>query len=271
MVMPSADRGDVFPAFYISHGGGPCFDMEWPHGNPFAGLERYLTGFAGELGRRPRAILIISGHWEAERPTVTATAQPSLIYDYTDFPPHTYALRYDAPGSAQLAGRVRELLDAAGIESSADEQRGLDHGVFVPLRVMYPAADIPVVQLSLEVGYDPRRHFAIGRAVRPLRDEGVLIVGSGMSFHNLRTLFNGDAVDAERFDHWLVTAVTGDPTLREEHLARWEQAPSARAAHPEEDHLAPLFVVAGAAQGDTGRAVYRDHFLNKPIAGFRFG
>jgi aromatic ring-opening dioxygenase catalytic subunit (LigB family) len=268
---PQAAFVGTLPTFYISHGGGPCFDMAWPNGNPFAGLERYLADFAGALGGRPRALLVISAHWEAEAPTVTTAARPPLIYDYTGFPPHTYHLRYDVDGSAEVAGRVRDLLATAGIRSAADERRGLDHGVFVPFRVMYPAADIPLVQLSLESGYDPRHHLAIGAALRPLRDQGVLIVGSGMSFHNLRTLFNGDGVDAERFDRWLVAAVTGDPAQRDEQLARWAQAPSARAAHPEEDHLAPLFVAAGAAAGEPGSAVYRDRILNKPVAGFRFG
>jgi aromatic ring-opening dioxygenase catalytic subunit (LigB family) len=245
--------------------------MDWPNGNPFAGLQRYLADFANQLGRRPRALLVVSAHWEADRPTVTANPKPSLIYDYTGFPAHTYELRYDVPGSVEVARQVRELLTAAGIASAADEHRGLDHGVFVPFREMYPAADIPLVQLSLEAGYDPQRHLAIGAALRPLRDDGVLIVGSGMSFHNMRTLFNGDAADAERFDGWLVAALTGDPAQRDPQLVRWAQAPSARAAHPEEDHLAPLFVAAGVARGEPGSAVYRDRFLNKPIAGFRFG
>jgi aromatic ring-opening dioxygenase catalytic subunit (LigB family) len=271
MLTPPAQLVATLPTFYVSHGGGPCFDMDWPNGNPFAGLERYLAGFAAEVGGRPGAILVISAHWEAARPTLTTSAKPPLIYDYTGFPPHTYALRYDVPGSADLAGRARELLAAAGIESAVDAERGLDHGVFVPFRVMYPAADIPLVQLSLEVGYDPERHLAIGAALRPLREERVLIVGSGMSFHNLSTLFNGDGVDAERFDRWLVATVTEDPAQREDQLVRWAHAPSARAAHPEEDHLAPLFVAAGAAQGEPGRAVYRDRFINKPISGFRFG
>lgn len=260
------------PAFYISHGGGPCFDMDFgPGGNPFEGLRAYLAGFSANLGARPRSILVVSAHWEAAVPTLTAHPQPPLIYDYTNFPPHTYALRYDVPGSPELAARARELLAAAGIASSADAARGLDHGVFVPFRVMYPQAEIPLVQLSLQFGYDPERHFAIGRALAPLRDEGVLIVGSGMSFHNLRTMFDGRRDDAERFDTWLNGVVTADPERRAAGLARWSSAPAARAAHPEEDHLAPLFVVSGAASGDAGTAVYRDVLLNKPISGFRFG
>jgi len=245
--------------------------MEWPSGNPFERLREYLAGFATEVGSRPRAILVVSAHWEAALPSVTANPRPSLIYDYTNFPAHTYALRYDVPGSPELAARVRELLAAASIDSSEDATRGLDHGVFVPFRVMYPDADIPLVELSLQVGYDPQRHFAIGKALAPLRDEGILIVGSGMSFHNLRTIFDGRREDAARFDEWLGNAVTGDPARRPELLAHWSSAPSARAAHPEEDHLAPLFVISGAASGERGATVYHDVILNKPISGFRFG
>jgi aromatic ring-opening dioxygenase catalytic subunit (LigB family) len=260
-----------FPTFFISHGGGPCFDMEWPRGNPFAGLGRYLSSFASDVPSRPRAILVVSAHWETAVPTVTANPAPSLIYDYTNFPPHTYALRYDAPGSPELATRVRELLANAGIPSAADPQRGFDHGVFVPFRLMYPQADIPVVQLSIRNDYDPAAHLALGAALSPLRDEGVLIVGSGMSFHDLRTIMNGDRDHAERFDTWLTAAVTAIPARRADLLASWSEAPSARSAHPEEDHLVPLFVAAGAASDDLGLRVFHDDLLNKPISGYRFG
>jgi aromatic ring-opening dioxygenase catalytic subunit (LigB family) len=259
------------PTYFISHGGGPCFDMDWPHGNPFAGLGRYLSSFASDVPSRPRAILAVSAHWETTIPTVTATATPSLIYDYTNFPPHTYALRYDAPGSPELARRVRELLQIAGIASATDADRGFDHGVFVPFRLMYPEADIPVVQLSIKNDYDPATHLALGAALAPLRDEGVLIVGSGMSFHDLRTIMNGARDHAERFDSWLTAAVTDEPARRAELLTNWSDAPSARAAHPEEDHLVPLFIAAGAAVDEVGRRVFHDELLNKPISGYRFG
>jgi len=245
--------------------------MEWPRGNPFAGLGRYLASFAADVPSRPRAILVVSAHWETEVPTVTANAAPPLIYDYTNFPPQTYSLRYDAPGSPELAGRVRELLEGAGIESATDAERGIDHGVFVPFRLMYPAADIPVVQLSMRNDYDPAAHLALGAALAPLRDEGVLIVGSGMSFHDLRTIWNSERDDAERFDTWLTGAVTAPPERRSDLLVRWSDAPSARAAHPQEDHLVPLFVAAGAASDDVGSRVFHDRLLNKPISGYRFG
>ncbi len=260
-----------FPTYFISHGGGPCFDMAWPNGNPFASLGDYLTNFAAELGRRPRALLVVSAHWEARVPSVTANPRPSLIYDYTGFPAHTYSLRYDVPGSPELAARVRELLRANGIASEANATRGLDHGTFVPFRLMYPQADVPLVQLSLQAGYDPAAHLRIGAALEPLRDEGVLIVGSGMSFHNLARIFDGERAEAERFDRWLTATVTGDPGRRAELLLGWSEAPAARVAHPEEDHLAPLFVAAGAASEQPGHVVYHDLLLNKPVSAYRFG
>jgi len=261
----------TLPTYFISHGGGPCFDMEWPGGNPFERLRTYLEGFAAAVPERPRAILVVSAHWEAAVPSVTSAPVPALIYDYTNFPRHTYALRYDVPGSPELAARVRDLLAAAGIASADDTKRGLDHGVFVPFRVMYPTADIPIVQLSLVAGYDPVRHLAIGRALAPLRDEGILIVGSGMTYHNFETMFDGDPTEAERFDAWLTGAVTGDPARRAGLLARWSEAPAARAAHPEEDHLTPLFVAAGAALEERGDRVYHDLISNKAASGYRFG
>jgi aromatic ring-opening dioxygenase catalytic subunit (LigB family) len=259
------------PTFFIAHGGGPCFDIDWPTRNPFAELGAYLSGFQVAVGRSPRAILVVSAHWETSVPAVTANARPSLIYDYTNFPPHTYALRYDVPGSPGVAARVRELLEGAGIVSTADANRGLDHGVFVPFRLMYPDATIPIVQLSILASYDPAAHIALGAALAPLRDEGVLIVGSGMSFHNLETIFDHERRHAERFDTWLRAAVTGDPTKRTEALTHWADAPSARHAHPEEDHLAPLFVAAGAATGEPAVVDFHGIVLNKPVSGFRFG
>ncbi len=182
-MQPPATR---LPTLFIPHGGGPCFFMEPPPSAPqlWDRLAAYLRGIDASLGRRPRAVLVISGHWEAARPTLNTAAQPPLLFDYHEFPEHTYHLHYPAPGSPVLASRVRELLDSAAIESDSDDARGLDHGVFVPFLLVYPQADVPIVQLSLQAGLDPAAHLAIGRALAPLRDEGVLIVGSGMSYHN---------------------------------------------------------------------------------------
>ena len=237
------------------------------------GLEAYLRRFAARLAEPPRAILIVSGHWQETRPTVNAGARPPLLFDYSGFPEYTYRLTWPAPGSPGLADRVRGLLASAGIDSGADTARGWDHGVFVPMKVMYPDAEIPVVQLSLQLGLDPAAHLAIGRALKPLRDEGVLIVGSGQSYHNMRGFMSaGGRTDpaADAFDAWLREAMVNGAT-RDEALIHWDAAPGARAAQPHEDHLLPLMVAAGAASGEAGVVDFHGQALGKPISGFRFG
>ncbi len=262
------------PCLFIPHGGGPCFFMDGPP--PFSRgvwdrMAGYLRGVGPSLAARPKAILVISGHWDAKRPTVNTAAQHSLYYDYYGFPEHTYRLTYPAKGSPGLAARVRELLAKAGVDSDEEPRRGLDHGVFIPFMLMFPEADVPIVQLSLRDDMDAWAHLAIGRALEPLRDEGVLIVGSGMSYHNLREFFRpgrGD-IDAKAFDSWLSDAAT-DPARRDERLAAWRDAPAAAACHPEPEHLLPLHVVAGAAGADVGRRVYEDQILGKAVSAFQF-
>jgi len=227
------------PALYIPHGGGPCFFMDTPAGMPvdmWDKMASYLRGIADSLPTRPRALLVISAHWETPVATVNAAAQSPLLFDYYGFPEHTYRLTYPVAGSPEVAARVRTLLSEAGIGSAEEQQRGLDHGVFVPFKLIYPEADIPLVQLSLQQGLDPAAHLALGRALAPLRDEGVLIVGSGMSYHNLREFFRdgepGNGL-ARQFDDWLVeTATHADPELRASRLVDWTAAPGALACHP---------------------------------------
>lgn len=269
---------DRLPTLYIPHGGGPCFFMDTPPGLPrdmWDGMATYLRGIGASIGVRPKAVLVISGHWETERPTVNTASRPPLLFDYYGFPEHTYRLTYPVPGSPSLARRVREVLAAAEIASDEEPERGLDHGVFIPFKLVYPDADIPVVQLSLNRSLDAGTHLAIGRALAPLRDEGVLIVGSGMSYHNLRDLYSSDPRAlraAAEFDGWLSEAVTDtDYVARERKLAAWHQAPGARAAHPRPEHLIPLMVAAGAAGEDPGRRSYNEPLLGKPISGFQFG
>lgn len=262
------------PTFFINHGGGPCFFLDpGPMRDTWRELEAYLADFANTLAERPRAILVVSGHWEEARPTINAGSTPALLFDYGGFPAHTYRLTWPAPGEPDLATRVRDLLGVAGIESGSDTSRGWDHGVFVPLKVMFPRAEIPTVQLSLQHGLDPATHLAIGRALTPLREEGVLIVGSGQTYHNMRGFMGGSgSVDlaAEAFDAWLREAMT-DGATRDRSLVEWEQAPGAREAQPQEDHLLPLMVAAGAASGEPGQTAFHGHALGKPISGFRFG
>jgi aromatic ring-opening dioxygenase catalytic subunit (LigB family) len=235
-------------------------------------MAAHLRGLDAEIGQRPRAVLVISGHWETERPTLNTAERPNLLFDYYGFPEHTYRLTYPVAGAPALAAKVRALLGTAGFDTATDAERGLDHGVFVPFKLIYPDADVPVLQLSLQRSLDPGLHLAIGRALEPLRDEGVLIVGSGMSFHNMRDFFSGrPSAEADAFDAWLDDAVSADPQERDERLSRWSDAPGAAVAHPEAEHLLPLMVVAGAAGSDRGRRAYHDRILEKPISGFRFG
>ena len=273
----SGGNATRLPALFIPHGGGPCFFMDPPANDPQAwdAMAAYLRGIAASLPAKPRAILVISAHWETPRPTVTTSARPSMLFDYYGFPEHTYRLEYPAPGSPELASRVRALLAAGGIASDEDAARGYDHGVFVPFLLMFPDADIPVVQLSLRADLDPAAHVAIGRTIAPLRDEGVLIVGSGMSYHNLRRFWSTDAADVEAargFDAWLTEAVeTRDTDAREAKLVAWANAPGARSAHPRSEHLLPLMVAAGAGGDDAGRRAYSDRVFGKAVSGFAFG
>lgn len=263
------------PTLFIPHGGGPCFFMPNPPDHPrlWDKMAAYLRAITASLPARPSAILVVSGHWEERHVTVNEAAAPGMLFDYSGFPPHTYQLRYPAPGSPKLAADIRELLDKAGFKTRADGSRGYDHGVFVPFLLMFPDADIPVVQLSLLDNLDPAAHLAVGRTLEPLRDKGVLIVGSGMSYHNMYE-FRSDThrlnQDSQKFDAWLTDAVA-DPDSRERKLIDWEEAPGGRKSHPREEHLLPLMVVAGAAGQDRGAQMFNDTVWGKVLSGFQFG
>lgn len=259
------------PSLFIPHGGGPCFFMPDP-GGTWREMEAYLRSIAASLPERPRAILVVSGHWEAGAFTFTGVQEhPGLIFDYYGFPPETYALEWPAPGAPWLAEQGRELIEAADLPAAVDPRRGFDHGVFVPLKVAFPEADIPVVQMSLHASLDPALHIAAGRALAPLRDEGVLVIGSGMSFHNLRGY--GDprvTAPAAEFDRWLIRAAEAEGSERAALLSDWASAPGARLCHPREEHLLPLMVAAGASE-EPGRHDYGEEVLSAAVSGFRFG
>jgi len=215
----------------------------------------------------------VSAHWLQPQVMVTSAAHPELIYDYHGFPPHTYELTYPAPGAPDLAARMVGMFQAAGIESGADDKRGFDHGMFIPLKLMFPNADIPVVQLSLHHSLDPVQHLNAGRALQSLRDEDVLIIGSGMSFHHMRAYGNPQyAPISDEFDNWLTQAVQADPQQRDQLLAQWTQAPRARDCHPPraEEHLIPLMMVAGAAGESFGRKVFSDRVMQTTLSAFAF-
>jgi aromatic ring-opening dioxygenase catalytic subunit (LigB family) len=248
--------------------------MDWTMGPPdtWDALAGWLRNMPAGLPETPKALLVVSAHWEAPVPTVTTATAPPLFYDYSGFPPYTYELRWGAPGSPELAARVRTLLSGAGIDSGEDGRRGFDHGVFVPLKVSYPEPTIPTVQLSLQTGLDAGRHIAIGKALEPLRKEGVLIVGSGMSYHNMRGFMAPGSLDAsKRFDAWIDATVRAVPGERDAALARWTTAPAARECHPREEHLIPLMVAAGAAGNDRGRTDFRGVAMGVALSSVTFG
>ena len=261
------------PAIFVPHGGGPCFWIDWPP--PFGphawdGLRDYLAGLVASLPERPKAFLVVTAHWEADKPTVSVNPKPGMLYDYYGFPEHTYRLAYPAPGDPELGREVERLIEKAGLAAATDGERGFDHGVFVPFLIVDPKAEIPVVMLSLRKDLDPAFHIALGKALQPLRDSGIAIVGSGMSFHDLRHFRDGDATASAAFDAWLDETAKASAD-REARLAHWDKAPSARQCHPREEHLMPLMVVAGAAGDSPGVHEFRDLIGGKVISGFRFG
>jgi aromatic ring-opening dioxygenase catalytic subunit (LigB family) len=263
------------PSIFISHGGGPCFWIEMPPPmgpNAFDGLRDYLAGLVATLPERPRAFLIISGHWEAPAFTVSANPSPGMLFDYYGFPPHTYELSYPAKGDADLAGQVSQMLKKAGITHQIDDTRGFDHGVFVPMLIADPQAEIPVVMMSIREDFDPAAHIALGEALAPLRDQGVVIIGSGNSYHNLSSFRDGEGRNSQIFDKWLRDAVTqSDYSARKASLMDWETAPMARDAQPREDHLIPLMAVVGAGGQDEAITDFSDNMGGKAISGFRIG
>jgi aromatic ring-opening dioxygenase catalytic subunit (LigB family) len=262
------------PVYFISHGGGPWSYMDTASRSPYARLEAALADMPRQVGVTPRAVLMISAHWEEAEFTLTAGLRPPMIYDYGGFPDYTYQIRYDAPGDPSLAAHTRQMIEEAGMSAQLDPERGFDHGAFTPLKVIYPDARVPVVQLSLKRGLDPETHLSLGRAIAPLRDQGVLIIGSGLSYHNLRQFFSPRGWrPSHEFDAWLNGVVQGGSAQdRSKLLAAWETAPSARAAHPREEHLLPLMVAVGAAGEDVAELTYHEtEFLGGlAVSNFRF-
>ena len=255
----------------IPHGGGPLPVLGEPS---HARMVEFLSSTENSIGR-PSAIVVVSAHWEAARPTITSGAAPGLIYDYGGFPEESYRLHYPAPGAPVLAARIAELLATAGIEPSLDPNRGFDHGVFIPLMLMYPDASIPVIQLSLLSSLDPAAHIAMGAALSPLAGDGVLILGSGFTFHNMSAFDPGNPQTGsdpqnEAFETWLGSTCT-DPDLNEDErrqrLIGWADAPGARWCHPREEHLLPLHVCYGAGGGPATR-VFDDLVLGKRASGY---
>ena len=236
---------------FLSHGGGPM---------PLLGdmgheeMHLCLKKIAAKL-TKPAAIIVISAHWEESRPTVTSGLNPALIYDYYGFPAESYEITYPCPGEPNLAKEISALLNDAQIAANSDPQRGLDHGVFVPLKIMFPNADIPCVQLSLLNNLNPSDHLKLGQALQRLEYDNVLVIGSGFTFHNMREFFNAPNNESknknEAFEAWLIETCSSQnmsETEREQRFIHWQQAPGARYCHPREEHLLPLHVCYGLAQ-----------------------
>jgi 4,5-DOPA dioxygenase extradiol len=251
-----------------------------------ASLTRWLQHLPRTL-LTPTAILVVSAHWEEATPTITSGTRPDLIYDYYGFPPEAYQLKYPAPGNPALAERVFTLLQGSSFHPTLDATRGFDHGVFIPLLLAYPAATVPVVALSLLRSRSAEAHIRLGEALAPLRDEGVLIIGSGLSFHNLPVLMaamrgggGGSAVQnavdprSKAFDDYLHRVLLNKEASYEEKregLIGWDKAPSARYAHPSEEHLLPLMVAFGAGKGEGANAVYAEPLGGAAVSSFQFG
>lgn len=245
----------TMPAVFVSHG-SPMLAVE------DGAAHRFLKGYGGRLGR-PKAVLAVSAHWETPAPLASTAARPETIHDFGGFARELYAMRYPAPGAPEVAERAAGLLSAAGIPAGTDPDRGLDHGAWVPLGLLYPDADVPVAQLSIQPHLGPEHHWRVGRALRPLREEGLLILATGAITHNLREFF-GRGLDAAApdwvtgFADWIADAVAGGRT--NDLLDYRRLAPHAVRNHPTDEHLLPLFVALGAGSGDRpGEVVHRSH------------
>lgn len=248
--MNHATENRPLRALYLSHGGGPLPLLGDPaHTEMVKTLQQLAAGMA-----RPEFIIVVSAHWEAPQATVTSGARPALIYDYHGFPEESYQIQYPCPGAPELAAEIVAQLQNADVAVSADAQRGFDHGLFVPLKIMYPEADIPCVQVSLLSHLDPQAHIELGQALRDLATPNTLVIGSGFSFHNMRAFFAPPSTEDRQanvaFDQWL-QATLSDQGLseaeRQQKLVAWQQAPHARYCHPREEHLLPLHVCYGYA------------------------
>jgi len=249
---------------YIAHGGGPLPLLgDKSHQSMISSLQEITSTLA-----KPSAILVISAHWEADKVTITSGKNPSLIYDYNGFPDEAYQFKYPAPGDPVLAEKIFYLLKQNGIEAELDEQRGFDHGLFVPLKIMFPEADIPCIQLSLVNSLDPIEHIKIGEALSELKQESLLIIGSGMSFHNMKGFYNLSTQSQlmnKSFEEWLTDTCSNHEIDRTHRLENWGKVSSARYCHPREEHLLPLHVCYGVSK-QACREVFELEIMNKKVS-----
>jgi aromatic ring-opening dioxygenase catalytic subunit (LigB family) len=254
---------------YFSHGGGPLPLL----GDPgHQAMVEFVSGLPARL-RKPDLILVISAHWEEPLATLMSAPKPPMFYDYYGFPKQAYQISYPAPGSPPAAEKIAAILEQEQIPARLDPQRGFDHGLFIPLMMMYPQADIACLQLSLLSSLDPAQHLALGKALRRLNHENILVIGSGFSFHNMRAFsWGGQAAPDpanDAFQDWLIETCTAPYTQaeREQRLAGWEKAPSARYCHPREEHLLPLHICQGMA-GEPAQTIFDEAILGKRAVAF---
>lgn len=247
---------------YFSHGAGPLPIL----GDPgHQAMIDFMTHLPDQLPK-PEAILVISAHWEQPQPTILGAAKPTMFYDYYGFPPAAYKIKYPAPGHPELANQIVSLLQQAGMEARVDLKRGFDHGLFIPLSLMYPNAEIPAIQISLVDGLSPALHIELGKILDQIAIDNLLVIGSGFSFHNMSVFFHHDpgmiSPRNEAFQDWLVETITAQvlPSERESRLTAWETGPYARYCHPREEHLLPLHVCAGMA-GRSGRVLFDERIM----------
>ena len=251
---------------YIPHGGGPMPLLPESRQQP---LSLFLQGLGDKL-RKPDAIVVLSAHWEADPVQITSASSPELYFDYYGFPPETYEYQYPCPGHPQLAQQIADHLNNRKIQVKLDAERGLDHGVFVPLMLMYPQADIPVIQISLRPDLDAGFHVALGTALSDFEFDNLLWLGSGFSFHNMKALMSkrDDSPDAlnQAFEDWLAETLSAENLSiedRTKRLAEWQQAPGGLYCHPREEHLLPLHICFGLGQGAA------TNWFDGQVGGFR--
>jgi len=261
--------GKLSRVLFIPHGGGPL-PLFGDKGHQ--AMVSFLKNITPRLGT-PSAILVISAHWEEEQVTITSGKSPALIYDYSGFSAESYTIKYPALGDPELANEVYNLLKDSGIKAKLDNSRGFDHGVFVPLKIMYPNANIPCIQLSLLNSLDPKAHIKIGKALSSLRSKNVLIIGSGFSFHNMKAFFDKEITPDhhnQAFEHWLIDTCTNNALSaneRKNKLEEWTNAPFARYCHPREEHLLPLHVCYGLCESKA-ELVFNDKIFGKNTSAF---
>ena len=254
---------------YVGHGGGPLPLL----GDPgHKSMIDFMTELPKQL-KNPDAILVISAHWEERVATLLGAQYPDMLYDYFGFPEKAYEIKYPAAGNPELANRIVTLLQKNNLPAQIDAKRGFDHGSFIPLSLMFPQANIPTIQLSLLQGLNSTAHIALGKGLRELMRENILIIGSGFSFHNMRA-FSWDAIDApdaanDLFQDWLIETCTGELSQieREQRLIDWQNAPSARYCHPREEHLLPLHICLGMAD-KPAKLIFDNQILGKRNVSF---